>query len=141
MKLHLSDKIIISSNTKNLAQVRNFVVNSLSEAAINPKIIDQIVLSVDEACTNIIKHTYKFEDGHNIEIFILINNDSIRISIIYSGSAFDPNSRDVPDMNEYFRKYKVGGLGIPLIKKFIDKIEYTHTDNNLNNLTLIKFLS
>ncbi|MGB9696654.1 MAG: ATP-binding protein [Ignavibacteria bacterium] len=137
----MSDKIVISSNTKNLAQVRNFVANSLSDADVNPRIIDQIVLSVDEACTNIIKHTYKFEDGHNIEIFILIDNDSIKISIIYSGTAFDPNSREVPNMTEYFEKYKVGGLGIPLIKKFIDKIEYTHTDNNLNNLTLIKFLS
>ena len=139
--MYLSDKIVISSNTKNLAQVRNFVANSLSDADVNPRIIDQIVLSVDEACTNIIKHTYKFEDGHNIEIFILIDNDSIKISIIYSGTAFDPNSREVPNMTEYFEKYKVGGLGIPLIKKFIDKIEYTHTDNNLNNLTLIKFLS
>ena len=132
---------MISSNTKNLAQVRNFIANSLSLADINSRIIDQVVLSVDEACTNIIKHTYKFEDGHNIEIFIMVNNDSINISIIYIGSAFDPNSKDVPDMTEYFKKYKVGGLGIPLIKKFIDKIEYVHTDNNLNKLTLIKFLS
>lgn len=139
--MYLSDKIVISSNTKNLSQVRDFVANSLLDAHINPKIIDQIVLSVDEACTNIIKHTYKFEDGHNIEVFIFINNDSIKVSIIYIGNAFDPNSKDVPDMTEYFKKYKVGGLGIPLIKKFIDKIEYTHTDSNLNNLTLIKFLS
>lgn len=139
--MHLSDKIIISSNTRNLTQVRDFVESSLMSAAINPKIIDQIVLSVDEACTNIIKHTYKFEDGHNIEVFLLINSNSIKISIIYSGSAFDPNSKEVPDMSQYFKEYKVGGLGIPLIKKFIDKIEYTHTDDNLNNLTLIKFLS
>jgi anti-sigma regulatory factor (Ser/Thr protein kinase) len=44
-------------------------------------------------------------------------------------------------MKEYFAKYKVGGLGIPLIKKFMSKIEYAKINPNINSLTLIKDLN
>jgi anti-sigma regulatory factor (Ser/Thr protein kinase) len=41
-------------------------------------------------------------------------------------------------MKEYFSKYRVGGLGIPLMKKFMDKIEFIHKNPDNNILTLIK---
>lgn len=133
-----SAKISIYSSTKNLIQVRNFIENNARKYLTDIKVINQIILSVDEACTNIIKHTYKFEDNHKIEIENNIKNNQFIVKIYYNGDEFDPNERSVPDMKEYFAKYKVGGLGIPLMKKFMDKIEYMHSINNFNELTLVK---
>lgn len=132
------DKILISSSTKNLKQVRNFIEQSAKKYLVDINIINQIVLSVDEACTNIIKHTYKFDENHTIEIENFIEKNQFIVKITYDGDAFDPNKHSLPDMKEYFAKYKVGGLGIPLMKKFMDKIEYIHSINNFNELVLIK---
>lgn len=131
-------KISITSSTKNLLLVRNFIEENARKYLSDPNIINQIILSVDEACTNIIKHTYKFDEGHSIYIENFIIKNQFVIKISYNGDAFDPNKRSIPDMSEYFAKYKVGGLGIPLMKKFMDKIEYMHSVNDFNELTLVK---
>jgi serine/threonine-protein kinase RsbW len=138
--LKISAKISINSSTRNLIQVRNFIEENAKKFLTDIKVINQITLSVDEACTNIIKHTYKFEDNHTIEIENSIKNNQFIVKIYYNGDEFDPNERSVPDMKEYFAKYKVGGLGIPLMKKFMDKIEYIHSVNGFNELTLVKII-
>jgi serine/threonine-protein kinase RsbW len=136
--LEYSDKISISSSTKNLKQVRNFIEDSAKKSLSDINVINQIILSVDEACTNIIKHTYKFDESHIIDIENYIKNNQFIVKISYNGDEFDPNKRSLPDMKEYFAKYKVGGLGIPLMKKFMDKIEYMHSVNDFNELILVK---
>jgi serine/threonine-protein kinase RsbW len=133
-------KISISSSTKNLMQVRNFIEGNAKKYLSDVNVINQIILSVDEACTNIIKHTYKFDENHTIEIENLINKNQFIVKISYNGDEFDPNKRSIPDMKEYFAKYKVGGLGIPLMKKFMDKIEYMHSRNNFNELIMVKYI-
>lgn len=131
-------KILIKSSTKNLYEVRNFIEENAKKYLSDSNIINQIILSVDEACTNIIKHTYKFDENHIIEIQNYTDNNQFIVKIFYNGDEFDPNKKDNPDMKEYFAKYKVGGLGIPLMKKFMDKIDYMHDVNDFNELTLVK---
>lgn len=133
-------KILIKSSTRNLFEVRNFIEENAKKYLTDANIINQIILSVDEACTNIIKHTYKFDENHVIEIQNYTNNNQFVVKIFYNGDEFDPNKKNNPDMKEYFAKYKVGGLGIPLMKKFMDKIDYMHYVDNFNELTLVKNL-
>lgn len=135
-----SAKILIKSSTRNLFEVRNFIEENAKKYLNDANIINQIILSVDEACTNIIKHTYKFDESHEIEIQNFIDNNQFVVKIFYNGDEFDPNKKNNPDMKEYFAKYKVGGLGIPLMKKFMDKIDYMHYVDNFNELTLVKNL-
>jgi serine/threonine-protein kinase RsbW len=136
--LEKKDKISINSSTKNLKEVRTFIEASAKKYLSDMNVINQIILAVDEACTNIIKHTYKFNENHTIDIENYLKNNQFVVKISYDGDEFDPNKRTLPDMKEYFAKYKVGGLGIPLMKKFMDKIEYIHSINDFNELTLIK---
>lgn len=133
-------KISIKSSTKNLIEVRNFIETNAKKMLSDANIINQIILSVDEACTNIIKHTYKFDESHIIEIKNYTDKNQFIVKIFYNGEEFDPNKRNNPDMKEYFAKYKVGGLGIPLMKKFMDKIDYMHYVNDFNELTLVKYI-
>jgi serine/threonine-protein kinase RsbW len=134
------NQIIVQSSTKNLSYIRNYLENELISLEVNQQITNQIILAVDEACTNIIKHTHKFNDNKYIKLNFEKSGNQFKIIIQYEGNSFDPNSIDNPDMNEYFAKYKVGGLGIPLIKKFMSKIEYNQINPNINSLTLIKDL-
>ena len=97
-------------------------------------------MSVDEACTNIIKHAHKYNENEQIEIETKTDKTEFRIIIKYKGNGFDPNDLNSPDMKEYFSKFKVGGLGVPIMKKFMNKIEYVHKNSDYNSLTLIKVL-
>ena len=134
-------KIVIQSSTKNLVILRDYLEKELMNDGINQNIANQIILAVDEACTNIIKHTHKFDDSKLITLNFQKFQNKFQINIQYEGNSFDPTKIENPDMNEYFAKYKVGGLGIPLIKKFMSKIEYAKINPNINSLTLIKDLN
>lgn len=134
-------KIVIQSSTKNLVMLRDYLEKELMNDGINQNIANQIILAVDEACTNIIKHTHKFDDTKLITLNFQKFQNKFQINIQYEGNSFDPTKIENPDMKEYFAKYKVGGLGIPLIKKFMSKIEYAKINPNINSLTLIKDLN
>jgi len=133
------DKILISSSTKNLKSVRDFIEQKATQYGLEQSIVNQVVMSVDEACTNIIKYTHKYDDSESIEILLKKENKILKITITYRGNEFDPNTIEVPDMKTYLKQHKVGGLGIPLIKMFMNKIELKHYQPDLNELTLIKY--
>ena len=69
-----------------------------------------------------------------------MNKLKLKPKLIKLNSGFDPNDLNSPDMKEYFSKFKVGGLGVPIMKKFMNKIEYVHKNSDYNSLTLIKVL-
>ncbi len=133
-----NDKITITSSTKNLHLVRQFIEKKGESLNIDPKVLNQILVSVDEACTNIIKHNYKYNENNYIDVETDFKDKKFIITLIYKGDSFDPTKKISPDMKEYFAKYKVGGLGIPLMKKSMDKIEFYHKEPNLNSLVLVK---
>lgn len=136
--MNANNKIVIFSSTKNLVTVREFIETTAKDFGLDSNIINQIVLAVDEACTNIIKYTHKYDDKNTIEVTILNEKNAVKVIIFYKGEGFDPNKVKNPDMIEYFKNYKVGGLGIPMMRKFMNKIEYKHRNPDLNTLILIK---
>jgi anti-sigma regulatory factor (Ser/Thr protein kinase) len=134
------NKIVISSSTKYLAQVRDFIAERAKKTGADTNTVNQIVMSVDEACTNVIKYTHKYNDSKKIKIEVLHSEKQFKVRITYKGFEFDPNDVDKPNMEEYFAKCKVGGLGIPMMKKFMNKIEYKCSNPDINFLTLTKTL-
>ncbi len=135
-----SNKITLTSSTKNLARVRDFVGKQAAESGFDESTINQIILSVDEACTNIIKHAHRYDENETIEIETSFADREFRILLKYKGRSFDPNGIENPDMKEYFSNFKVGGLGVPIMKKFMSKIEFAKKNSNTNCLTLIKVI-
>ncbi len=135
-----SDKILFASSTKNLSLLRNFIEAKAIAFGFDESTINEIILSVDEACTNIIKHAHKYNDSEKIEVETKSENSQFKIILKYKGKGFDPNDLSNPDMKEYFDKFKIGGLGVPIMKKFMSKIEYDHKNSDYNYLTLIKSL-
>ncbi|HQY51478.1 MAG TPA: ATP-binding protein [Ignavibacteria bacterium] len=135
-----TNKILFKSSTKNLSLLRKFIEDKALAFGFDESSINQIILSVDEACTNIIKHAHKYNEKEIIEVDLDSNENQFIIKLNYKGKAFDPNNISNPDMNDYFNKFKVGGLGVPIMKKFMNKIEFLHLNPDSNRLTLIKNL-
>ncbi len=135
----MNDKVlIILSHTENLAKVREFIhQNALNAGFSEDKIMD-ITLAVDEAVTNIIKHSYSFDPNGEIKLEIEVNNGEFNIIITDKGKSFDPTSVPEPDIRKYQREHRVGGFGLYLMKKFMDEVIYTSIPNNYNRVKLKK---
>jgi serine/threonine-protein kinase RsbW len=128
----------VKSRTENLSLIRDFVSNSAAEAGITPDVVENIILAVDEACTNIIKHAYKsFPEG---ELIIKTKSTLSRfvISITDFGNTFEPDAVPEPDLQKYYRQKRVGGLGMYLMKTLMDDVKYVSIPGKHNEVLLSK---
>ncbi|MEX0780016.1 MAG: ATP-binding protein [Balneolales bacterium] len=129
--------ITIPASTEYLVQVREFVAKCARQADFMETDIGDIRLAVDEACTNIIKHAYKYDRNQEIYVQIEINKNWLNITLLDSGIGFDPGNSKKPDIQESIRQKKRGGMGIYLIKKFMNKVEYSH-NGTMNEIRMKK---
>lgn len=132
--------LTIESRTEKLSIVREFISKAAREFGFDEESIGKIALAVDEACTNIIKHAYHFATDKPISIRVNQNNGTFEVIIRDEGHPFNPDDIHLPDMKEYLKSYKRGGLGVYLMKSLMDKVEYKPSPNG-NEVRLVKYLS
>jgi anti-sigma regulatory factor (Ser/Thr protein kinase) len=83
-----------------------------------------VELSIDEACTNIIEHAYEGIDGGDIECTCDSDDKALTIILRDHGRSFDPSSVAMPDLDANLDSRQVGGLGVFMMKKFMDEIRF-----------------
>ena len=95
-------------------------------------------LSIEEAVENVVRYAYDGGIGW-LEADIHFNQDALLLSIELrdAGTPFNPLEKEDPDVNQSAEEREVGGLGIFLCKKMMDRIEYRYEDGN-NVLTMTK---
>ena len=139
-----SVELVVSNATENLAQVRDVVMRTLSEAGVPEKFARRITLAVDEAVSNIIRHAYEeFAMGtRTIDIKLNTYAEKKRVEVILydSGKEFDPEKVKAPDINEQVRLRKKYGLGIFLIRRVMDEVNYMFRTGEENILRMVKYI-
>ena len=127
---------------KELEDIRDYIRNKASESGLPENKVNNITLAVDEACSNLIHYNINFDKNKKFTINIESNKKEFSVLIKDKGKSFDLIKVKSPNMDKYFQEYRHGGLGIHIIKKIVDKIEYTPSDtkSNLNILKLTMFV-
>lgn len=133
----MNNSIRISCDKSNLQLIRNFVTEFLSTYALNEIIENQIVLAVDEISANLIIHANGEDTRRYICLSINRENGSFIIELADWGTSFNPGERPPIDLEELIRKRKKGGLGLALVKRIMDKVEFS-SDNGKNVCRLYK---
>jgi serine/threonine-protein kinase RsbW len=134
-------KFIVKSKTENLSLIRDFVSTSAFAAGVASDIVENIILAVDEACTNIIKHAYKSSPEGELIIKTKSTVSRFEISITDFGNTFKPDAIPEPDLQKYYRQKRVGGLGMYLMKTLMDDVKYVSIPGKYNEVLLSKNLN
>ena len=125
------------ADVKNLSEVMEFIDSFLESVNCPPKAQMQIDTSVEEIFVNIASYAYSEGKGTaDIEIY-LTNDNAVCIEMTDSGKPFNPLANADPDTSLTASERKIGGLGIFMVKKMMDKVEYLRYDN-CNKLYLYK---
>ncbi|MCX6139329.1 MAG: ATP-binding protein [Candidatus Kapabacteria bacterium] len=119
-----SERLQIVASTKSLQSVREFIASVVSGHGFTDFEENGIVLAVDEACANLITHAFQHDPSQVIEIVVAIDHKQIQVEISDSARPFDPKSVAQPNMDDYLRERRVGGLGISLMRRVMDDIRY-----------------
>lgn len=137
MKNTATYQIIVEASTNNLSKVRKFVSKHANAEGFSTQSVSDLCLAVDEAYTNIIKHAYKNDSSKTVEIDLEIDNEKICVSLKDNGESFKQTEYSLPDIREHIKKKKRGGMGVYLIHKLMDDVNYI-TDSNQNEIRLCK---
>ena len=86
---------------------------------------------------NIARYAYG-ESGGGVTVRVAVDGD-IRIEFEDSGAAYDPLSSEEPDVSLPANERKIGGLGVFMVKKLMDSVEYRRVGTK-NTLTIRKKL-
>jgi anti-sigma regulatory factor (Ser/Thr protein kinase) len=113
-------KVEFSSHTGNLAAMRKLVRGFLAAYPFTEKERTLIVLGVDEACTNIIRHAYHFRDDQLILLSLEGLRNCIRMRLRDYGKQTATNSM----RGRSHDLIKPGGLGLHLIRTAFDRVDY-----------------
>ncbi|NLD57550.1 MAG: ATP-binding protein [Methanomicrobiales archaeon] len=108
----------------------------MSGARFSPEAVLDTQLAVEEAITNVIVHGYK-QKGNEIRIACQLIDGAIVIRITDSAPPFNPLSLPTPDLDSDVNERRIGGLGIYLIRRVMDGVEYAYEGGN-NVFTLTK---
>ncbi len=133
-------KLEIESKTENLSRVREFMSKQVSASQLPPAERGKVILAVDEAVANIMKHSYEEVASGTITISVKSDAERLEIHVMDSGKKFDPNSiRDI-DIIQHVKEGRKTGLGIFLMRQIMDEVEYSFKEGQRNELRLVKYV-
>jgi serine/threonine-protein kinase RsbW len=140
MPSHHQD-LIIHNDLATLTEVRTLVASSVAKGGFPPHYLNRLQIAVDEAVTNIIEHGYEDRPrgSGSIQVSATVNPDEFRIVIIDQGSTFDPNSMTDLDIDRHVKSGHSGGLGVFLMRKIMDVVDYHYETGKRNRLLLVKY--
>ena len=119
-----------------LEDIRRSIDDVIAELNLSTKEKNGVLLAIEEACTNVIRHAYLYGPG-TIRIKAKLLADRVVFSIYDKGRRFDFNRTDTPDLDRYVKTGRKGGLGLYLIRKMMDKVDYYSKDGE-NELRMVK---
>ena len=96
-------------------------------------------LAIEELVTNCIKHGYDDKGEHIIEITLKLSANELVLTVTDDGHWFNPLELPEPDTHLPVEDRPIGGLGIHLLRKMSDRMEYERKGGK-NQITLHKSL-
>jgi len=90
---------------------------TLDAQSVSPEMRDRLVLAVDEACTNIIRHAYCGCTSETISLRLTRDRDMLAFELRDNAPAVDPNRITARDLGEC----RPGGLGVPFMRALMDE--------------------
>ena len=131
----------LKAEAENLGEVLAFVGCGLEEAGCGDKEQMQLTIAAEEIFVNIASYAYAgggSEKG-DAEITLELSAELrfARVSFADSGTPYNPLSKPDPDTGLSADERQIGGLGIFMVKKSMDEVEYEYRDGQ-NILTIKK---
>lgn len=122
------------AQAEHIPAITEFVTEHAEQAGLNPKILMQLDLVVEEVVVNICNYAYE-EPGGDIVVRVCSDDKKFVLEFEDGGRAFDPLAVGDPDLTSELEERDIGGLGIFFIKRLTDEVSYRRV-NNRNILAL-----
>lgn len=131
-------EITVDATIDNIGVVTDFVDEFLEEADCPMKAKMQLDIAIDELFGNIAHYAYREETGNaTVRVEMLEAPKAVCVTFIDSGIPYNPLEKPDPDVTLSAEERAIGGLGIFMVKKNMDDMQYDYCGGQ-NRLRIIK---
>ena len=132
---HRSTVIRFMNRVSEAPRLHQAFVQFLGNLPLSPSARLAFDLTLEELFANLVHHAFSDWVEHVIEFRFTEIGEDIRVEVIDDGRAFDPTQHPAPDLTLPIEQRPIGGLGVHMMLKSMDRIEYQRKEGR-NHLTL-----
>ena len=131
-------ELTIEATPENVDKAIEFVDEMLEKYGCGMKEQMAIDVAVDELFANIAHYAYNPETGYaTVKVEVVEDPLSVEITFVDNGKPYDPLAKADPDTTQSIEDREIGGMGILIVKKSMDAVDYEYKDGK-NILTIKK---
>lgn len=130
--------LTVKADTGSLDEVLDFCTATVEEMPM--KLQSQLAIAVEEIFVNIAHYAYSKNGGGDTTITVIDSGDNVSVTFEDSGVPYNPLAAEDPDITKNADEREIGGLGIFMVKKLMDGMDYRFEDGK-NILTIYKTLA
>jgi sigma-B regulation protein RsbU (phosphoserine phosphatase) len=120
----------VPARPDSLREIRDRVRGWLEEHGCNPECAADVVMAIDEACQNVIRHAYRGDPEGEIELGIEKSGADLVVSIRDFAPPVDPERVRPRDLDDV----RPGGIGTHLIREVMDRTEFVRPESGPGNV-------
>ncbi len=136
----LRKTLVLPNDTQEVPRLNDFVAEVCEAVGLDSIVAMQVKLAIEEAVVNVMKYAYPQGTRGDVTIEAVSNDVRLKFTIIDSGKPFDPTVLPEVDTTLPAKERRIGGLGIHIVRQFMDSINYERS-GNLNILAIRKNLT
>ena len=133
-------ELSVKAIVENISRVTAFIDEHLEALNCPMKAQMQIDVAIDELFGNIVRYAYpKITGDATVRFDFDKETRTVSVTFMDEGIPFNPLAKNDPDVTASAEERAIGGLGIFLVKKTMDQMEYRY-ENGKNVLTIQKHI-
>ena len=137
--VRMRKSIVLTNDIQQVPRLNDFVKEVCETVEMSHEDTLKMKVAIEEAVVNVMKYAYPAGTTGDVTVEAASNDVRLKFTIIDSGKPFDPTVQADVDTTLSAKDRRIGGLGIHIIRQYMDSINYERMDN-LNVLTLRKKL-
>jgi anti-sigma regulatory factor (Ser/Thr protein kinase) len=127
--------VTVEARSRNLRSLRQVIRDTAEEAGCGEACVRDIVIAIDEACQNVIRHGYGGDGPGEIIVEVGREGDRLVFNVIDFADPVDPETVQPRDLTDL----RPGGLGTHFINECMDHWSFTSPPAGAGNcLTMSK---
>jgi len=131
-------KITLPALIESVTRITEFSETEMEMHECPMKVIVQMNIAIDEIVSNVVNYAYGDEKGDvSVSLDFLDSPRAVRMTFRDKGNPYNPLKNADPDITLSAEERNIGGLGIFIVKKNMDSMEYAFEDGE-NVLTITK---
>nr|WP_320132799.1 ATP-binding protein [uncultured Holophaga sp.] len=117
-------RLTIPSQTRYLNLVTGLAKRAALQAGMDEATAAKVSIAVDESVTNVIQHAYGQDPDRQVDVEFHFLGEALEVRILHDGRGLENGELVIPEPDEYLRHPRRGGLGLLLMSRFMDSLEF-----------------